>query len=180
MTEPAPAIEQLSTREVYATKWLRVREDEVQFADRSVGIYTVVEKPDFVVVLPYARDGFWLVEQYRYPVGARQWEFPQGSWSHGQSGSAEELAIAELAEETGLTAGTLKHLGRGFAAYGFSSQAFDVFLATELAPGTPNRESTEADMVHAWRSRDDLDAMIRSSTFGDAQSLAALAMFDRR
>lgn len=35
-------------------------------------------------------------------------------------------------------------------------------------------------MIHAWHSRQELDQMIRSSAFGDAQSLAALAMFDRR
>lgn len=87
MTEPTPGTQQLSTRQVYAMPWLRVREDEVQFADGSRGIYSVVEKPDFVVVLPYERDGFWLVEQYRYPIGARHWEFPQGGWSQGRSGS---------------------------------------------------------------------------------------------
>lgn len=180
MTGPTRRIEQLSTREVYSTRWLRVREDEVRYADGTDGIYTVVEKPDFVVVLPFERDGFWLVEQFRYPVGGRQWEFPQGGWSPGCSGSAEELAVAELAEETGLRAGTLTHLGHGFAAYGFSAQGFDVFVATDLTPGSPDRESSESDMVHEWRSRRELDAMIRSSEFGDAQSLAALAMFDRR
>lgn len=180
--EGRPAIERVSSREVYANAWLRVREDEVRYADGSLGIYSVVDKPSFVVVLPFEDDGFWLVQQFRYPVGSRQWEFPQGAWPPGgtETGSPEELAVAELAEETGFRAGQLTHLGCGYASYGFSSQPFDVFLATDLTPGAPNREATESDMVHEWCSRRDLDAMIRRSEFTDAQSLAALALFDRR
>ena len=35
----------------------------------------------FVVIVPVEDDGrVHLVEQYRYPVKGRYWEFPQGSW----------------------------------------------------------------------------------------------------
>ena len=71
------------SREVYRNPWIRVREDAVERADGSAGVYGVVEKPHFALVLPYERDGFWLVEQYRYPVGRRAWEFPQGTWTAG-------------------------------------------------------------------------------------------------
>ena len=57
-------------------------------------------------MLPAERDGFWLVEQYRHPVGRRAWEFPQGGWPAGAGGTPEELGRAELAEETGLRAGS--------------------------------------------------------------------------
>lgn len=57
-----------------------VREDEIQYPDRSTGVYSIVEKPDFALVIPFENDGFWLVEQFRYSVG-RCWEFPQGTWA---------------------------------------------------------------------------------------------------
>jgi 8-oxo-dGTP pyrophosphatase MutT (NUDIX family) len=171
-------IRQLASREVYRSPWLRVREDEVEFPDGVRGIYSVVDKPDFVLVLPYADGGFWLVEQFRYPVGRREWEFPQGGWPPGHTGSQTDLAAAELREETGLRAGTLRHLGRLHAAYGFCSQGYDVFLATDLTPGPADRETTEADMIHEWRAEPDLRGMIRDGTFADAHSLAALALFD--
>ncbi|HJQ42875.1 MAG TPA: NUDIX hydrolase [Jatrophihabitantaceae bacterium] len=173
-------IRQLSSREIYRNPWLRLREDEVEFPSGETGTYSVIDKQDFVVVLPYAQDGFWLVEQYRYPVGRREWEFPQGGWSHGKTGSPEELAVLELQEETGHTAGSFTHLGRLYAAYGFSSQSYDVFLATELVAGEPDREVTEADMVHEWRSLADIRAMIRRGEFADAHSVAALALYDLR
>lgn len=173
-------IRQLATREVYRNAWLSMREDDVEFPSGTRGTYTVVDKQDFVVVLPYADDGFWMVEQYRYPVQQREWEFPQGGWSHGKSGPAEELAVLELREETGFTAGSLVHLGRLWAAYGYSSQGYDVFLATELVEGETAREATEADMVHEWRSLADIRAMIRTGELRDAHSVAALGLYDLR
>jgi 8-oxo-dGTP pyrophosphatase MutT (NUDIX family) len=174
----AQAIQQMSTREVYRSPWLSVREDVVRFASGAVGSYSVVDKRDFVLVLPYADGGFWLVEQYRYPVGRREWEFPQGGWAPGQDGTQQALAAAELREETGMIAESLVHLGRLHTAYGFCSQGYDVFLATGLTPGETEREATEQDMIHEWRSLPELSAMIRTGGLADAHSLAALCLYD--
>jgi 8-oxo-dGTP pyrophosphatase MutT (NUDIX family) len=171
-------IRQLSSREVYRSPWMSVREDEIAFASGATGTYSVVDKSDFVVVLPFADDGFWLVQQFRYPVGSRQWEFPQGGWPSGRSGTQAELAAAELGEETGFVAGSLVSLGRLYAAYGFCSQRYDVFLATDLTAGEPNREESEQDMVHEWRSLTELRAMITGGELADAHSVAALALYD--
>jgi 8-oxo-dGTP pyrophosphatase MutT (NUDIX family) len=171
-------IEQRASREVYANPWLRLREDEIEYADGTTGSYAVVEKPDFVTVLPWENDGFWLVQQYRYVVGSRQWEFPQGGWPQGHGGTREELAAAELAEETGLRARGWRRLGRLFAAYGYSAQAFDVFLATDLTPGPTRHEHSEQGMVHRWFAMPELRAMIRSGEFADSHSVAALALYD--
>jgi len=173
-------IRQRASREIYANGWLRLREDEIEYADGSAGRYAVVEKPDFVTVLPQENDGFWLVQQYRYAVGSRQWEFPQGGWPPGHGGTMAELAGAELAEETGLSAGQWTHLGRLFASYGYSTQSFDVFLATDLTPGAPSPEDTEQGMVHGWFATQDVRAMIRSGGFADSHSVAALALYDLR
>jgi 8-oxo-dGTP pyrophosphatase MutT (NUDIX family) len=165
-----------SSREVYRNPWIRVREDAVERADGSAGVYGVVERPHFALVLPAERDGFWLVEQYRYPLGRRAWEFPQGTWGQGSGGTPEELARAELAEETGLRAGVLRHLGHLDLAPGLSTQEFDVWLATDLTPGPTAREATEADMRHAFVPETELRAMVRDGRFTDGPSLAAYAL----
>jgi 8-oxo-dGTP pyrophosphatase MutT (NUDIX family) len=165
-----------SSREVYRNPWIRVREDAVEWADGSAGVYGVVEKPDFALVLPAERDGFWLVEQYRYPVGRRAWEFPQGTWSSGDDGTPEELARAELAEETGLRAGGLRHLGHLDLAAGLSTQEFDVWLATDLTPGPTAREASEADMRQAFVPEAELREMVRTGRFTDGPSLAAYSL----
>ena len=171
-----------SSREVYRNAWIRVREDELERDDGSTGLYGVVEREDFALVLPAERNGFWLVEQFRYPVGRRCWEFPQGTWTSGQDGSAEELGRAELAEETGLRAAELRHLGHLDLAPGLSTQEFDVWLATGLTPGATAREATEADMRAAFVPEDEFRAMVRDGRFTDGPSLAAysLLLLDRR
>jgi 8-oxo-dGTP pyrophosphatase MutT (NUDIX family) len=171
-------IRQLSSRVAYRSPWMSIREDEVEFPSGAFGTFSVVVKPDFVVVLPYANGGFWLVQQFRYPVGSRQWEFPLGAWPPGESGTPEALAAAELAEETGLRADTFTHLGRLFTAPGVHSNSFDVYLATGLVEGPPQREDTESDMVHGWRSDADIRAMMRAGDFVDSHSVAALALYD--
>ncbi|RBY88753.1 NUDIX hydrolase [Blastococcus sp. TF02A-26] len=172
---------QTSSREVYRNPWIRVREDTVELVDGSSSIYGVVEKADFALVLAWERDGLWLVEQYRHPVGRRAWEFPQGGWPQGAGGTPEELARAELAEETGLRAGELRHLGHLDLASGLSTQEFDVWLATDLTPGPTAREASEADMRHAFVSEAELRAMIGDGRFTDSPSLAgyALLLLDR-
>jgi 8-oxo-dGTP pyrophosphatase MutT (NUDIX family) len=164
------------SREVYRNPWMRLREDDVVREDGSTGVYAVVEKPSFALVVPAERNGFWLVEQYRHPLGRRSWEFPQGTWSAGAGGTAEELARAELAEETGLRAGRLEHLGHLDLAPGLSTQEGDVWLATDLTPGPTARENTEADMRTAFVPEAELRAMAGDGRFTDMPSLAAWAL----
>jgi 8-oxo-dGTP pyrophosphatase MutT (NUDIX family) len=170
------AIERLGSRTVYANRWMTVREDEVRRPDGSTGIYSVIDKPDFALVIPADRDGFHLVEQYRYPVGGRYWEFPQGAAPDGADPDPLALARDELAEETGFTAGCLDHLGRLYCAYGMCSQGFNVFLATDLVPGRPRLELEEQDLRTAWFPRAEFERMIRTSAVTDDSTLAAYTL----
>ncbi|HEY1325152.1 MAG TPA: ADP-ribose pyrophosphatase, partial [Streptosporangiaceae bacterium] len=72
--------QQLSTRVAYESPYLRLHEDGIRRPDGSSGVYSYVVKPDFALVIPVEDGGFHLVEQYRYPVRERSWEFPQGTF----------------------------------------------------------------------------------------------------
>jgi 8-oxo-dGTP pyrophosphatase MutT (NUDIX family) len=166
----------LNSRVVYENPWMTVREDEYLRSDGSRGLYGVVEKADYVVVIPYADDGFWLVEQYRYPLGRRYWEFPQGSW---EDASAEPLTVArsELEEEAGLVAARVVHLGRLHSAYGYSNQAFHVYLASELVDCEPRRGPDEQDMQSEHFSERVFKRMIESGEIADAATVAAYTLY---
>lgn len=177
-----PVIRATASRVVYANQWLRVREDDIVRPDGSTGIYGVVDKPDFALVIPLDGDGpharVHLVEQYRYPVARRCWELPQGGWPPAAPGAAlpgdaEALARAELAEETGLTASRMTHLGRLQSAYGYSNQAFDVFVATGLTAGPTARELEEQDMRQTSLTRSEFENQIGRGEILDANSVAA-------
>jgi 8-oxo-dGDP phosphatase len=166
-------IRTLSSRVVYQNPWMTIREDEIERGDGSQGLYGVVEKPDFAVVIPMENDGFHLVEQYRYTLGGRRWEFPQGSFPNGVTGTPRELAEAELAEETGFTAGRLERLGYLNCAQGFTGQGYHVWVATDLTPGEPNREVEEQDMRQQWFPRGEVERMLRDGVITDDSTLAA-------
>jgi 8-oxo-dGTP pyrophosphatase MutT (NUDIX family) len=173
------AVRRLGSRIVHETPWIRVRLDDVEWPDGTAGAFSVVEKPDFAVVLPRGEGGFWLVEQYRYPVGARSWELPMGTWPPGRQGDPLSLARAELAEETGLRAAHWRHLGAVRAAAGFSATLFHVYLATDLTQGEPAREPSEADMIHRFVTDAEVDAMIRGGQLADGPTLAAFCLYER-
>jgi 8-oxo-dGDP phosphatase len=170
-------VETLSSRQVYANAWMTLREDGIRRPDGSEGIYAVVDRPTLAIVVPRGEDGsLHLVEQFRYPLGARRWEFPMGTAPDRAEQDPAELAVRELAEETGLSAGRMERLGTIDVAPGMSSQRGHVYLATDLTAGTPQREHTEQDMRARWFAADEFEAMIRSGGFPDAQSLAAYAL----
>jgi len=171
------SIRRVSSRSVYENQWMKVREDQIERADGSAGIYGVVEKPDFALIVPVDSDGgLWLVEQYRYPVEGRFWEFPQGSWEQQAGVEAAVLARGELQEEAGLQAGSLRHVGHLYEAYGFSTQGFDVWLATDLQEVPASRDIEEQDMRAQKIARDDWEAMVRDGEIKDAPSVAAYGL----
>lgn len=169
-------METLGSREVYANRWMSVREDDVRRRDGSLGLYGVVDKPDFALIIALDGDRLHLVEQFRYPVSGHRWEFPQGTAPNRAELDPSVLAARELAEETGLRAGSLRDIGCLDVAPGMSSQRGRVFLATELTRGQPEREVEEQDMRSAWFSRAEFEAMVAGSKITDAQSIAAYTL----
>ena len=169
-------MQQLSTRQVYANPWMVVREDAIRRSDGSDGIFGVIDKPDYALIVPVDGDLLHLVEQFRYPLGLRRWEFPQGTAPDRADADPLELAGRELREETGLRAGRMEALGLLDVAPGMSSQRGRVFLATDLTQGRPERELSEQDMRCASFTRAQVAAMIRDGDITDAQSIAALGL----
>ncbi|WP_028065467.1 NUDIX domain-containing protein [Solirubrobacter soli] len=168
-----------SSRVVYENRWMRVHEDITELSDGSAGLYGWIEKRPGTVIVPVDDDGVWLVEQYRYLVGERMWEFPQGSFEDGEV-AAEELARMELAEETGLRAGRMENLGRLFYAYGIANQPFHVWRATELTQGDMAPEPTEAGIVARRFPVAEVERMVDENVIQDAASIAAWHLVLRR
>ena len=161
------------SRVVYENRWMRVREDTIERADGSAGIYGVIEKPDFALIIPIEGDQVYLVEQFRYPVSARFLEFPQGTWEQQASVEPLELARGELREETGLTAGRMDYLGHLYIAYGMANQGFHIFRATELTQGEASLDPEEQDLEVVRMSVADFEGKIRCGIIKDAGTIAA-------
>ena len=170
-----PEIVKTASSVVYRNRWMTVREDKIRRADGGEGIYGVVEKRDFAVIAAVQAGQIYLVEQFRYPVGRRYWELPQGSWEETAVEPAK-LAAAELREETGLVAGTMVHAGHLFQGYGYSTQGYDVFLARDLEQGESKTDPEEQGLVARAFDLRAVEEMIGDGVIKDASTVAAFGL----
>ena len=170
------SIRTVSSREVYRNAWLRVREDQIERSNGAAGIYGVVEKDDCAVILPIEGDTIYLVEQFRYTIGRRALELPQGGWEMAEV-DPEELARGELREETGLVAARMEKLGTMWIAYGFTNQKQHVFLATGLSHAGKVPDPEEHDLVLRTAKIAEFEQMLLDGTIQDACTLATWGLY---
>jgi len=178
----APSITTLSSREVYANPWMRVREDRIMRSNGQPGIYGVVDKDDAAIIIPLdlecdgGKGRVWLVEQFRYTVQQRCIELPQGGWEMGAV-DPEELARGELKEEIGMHAANMTRLGTLWIAYGFANQKHHFFLATGLTPTETDPDPEEHDLAIRSVSIAEFEAMMLDGTIRDNCTLSAWALY---
>lgn len=92
-------------------------------------------------ILP-VEDGYvYLVQQYRYPICQATWEIPAGKREKGQSFLA--CARAELKQETGLCAKSLKEIMVFHPCNAFSNEEQHLYLATGLTRGKDQPDDDE-------------------------------------
>lgn len=174
----------LATREVYRNNWMVVTESDLQRPDGSPGLYGVVHKPTGVVVVAWRESEadpageVLMVEQYRYALGRRCWEFVAGTAPDLAEQEPAELAQRELREETGYRAADVHHMGWIDVAPGFVEQIQHVFLMQNLTAGKAEQEDTEADIRWRWWPVAELKTAFRYSRITDAQALAAWALVE--
>ncbi len=84
-------------------------------------------------VLPIEGDYVYLVQQFRYPVGRVTLELPAGKREKGQTYLT--CARAELKQETGMCAKSLKHVMMFNPTNAFSNEQLHLFVATGLSRG---------------------------------------------
>lgn len=168
------SIKTLETKEIYSNKWMRLREDKVMREDGGEGIYSVIEKPDFVVIVPIDSKGnIYVVEQFRYPILERTIELPQGSWEESPDSDPLEVAKGELKEETGMSAGSMSYVGYKTLACGYSNQGYHIYLATDLTSGTNNLDTEEVGLTSRSISAEEFEQLIVEGKVKDATTTTA-------
>jgi 8-oxo-dGTP pyrophosphatase MutT (NUDIX family) len=173
-------IRTISSREVYRNPWTRVREDVIERSNGQRGIYGVIDKDPAAIVIPVevTNEGefVYLIEQFRYTVGGRFCEFPQGGWEMAEV-DAEEMARGELREETGLRAERMTQLGVLQIGYGVMNQKHHIFLAEGLTHGEPDPDLEETDLVVQRVSIAEFEQMVLDGKIVDNCSVAAWGFY---
>lgn len=134
----------------------------------------LVEHPQSVVLVVVERDELVCVAQTRPGARGLTLELPSGKLEGSES--PEEAARRELAEECGLTAGSLQAIGAFWVVPAYSTELAHVFHVTsfwraEQALARDEDEDIEVVRVPIADARDRLS---------DAASLAALALWEQR
>jgi len=129
-----------------------VRRDTVDLGAAGQVNREYVEHPGAVGVVALrevdGRDHVLLIQQYRHPVGAFEWELPAGLLD--VAGEAPWLAAArELHEEADLVAGRWDVLIDFFGSPGGNSEALRIFLARDLTEVRQDELFTREDEEHA-------------------------------
>jgi ADP-ribose pyrophosphatase len=133
----------LSSRPIYANRWLSVREDQVEMPNGKTTIYGVVSCGECVGVLPFIDpDRVLMVQQYRYVAGCTTWEMPTGGVRPGEP--LEVAAQRELEEEAGYSAGRLTRLATYHTSKSVLDETAHLYIAEDLHPvGDPRTDDTE-------------------------------------
>jgi NUDIX domain. len=169
-------IKTLSTQEIYRNQWMLLKEDRIERADGSQGIYSVIEKPDFAVIVPVMNGNLWVVEQYRYPLGKRTIELPQGSWELSPHADPVEVARGELAEETGLAARQMTQIGYQKLAQGYSSQGYHIWFATDFIQGEQRLDAEEQGLGCRQMPIAEFERLIADGQISDATTVTAFLL----
>jgi len=157
-----------------------VREDVIERANGERGIYGVIDKDPACIIIPleHTAEGefVYLVEQFRYTVGCRYIELPQGGWEEPNV-DAEEMARGELREETGLRAERMTELAQLQIGYGVMNQRHHIFLAEGLTHGENSRDAEEHGMEVHRVSVAEFEAMMLDGRVVDNCTLAAWGVY---
>lgn len=110
-----------------------VKFDTVRLINGHTATRLYLDHKGASAVLPVENGHIYLVQQYRYPVGKVTWEIPAGKREKGQTFA--QCARAELKQETGMTAKSLKKVMMFHPSNAFSSEELHLFVATGLKRG---------------------------------------------
>ena len=167
-----------SSEVVYDTPYAQVRKDTIVDPAGHQHPRVVVQPNGAVGVLALDEtDRVLLVQQYRHPVGQRMLELPAGTLDVAGE-SPIDAARRELAEEADVVAAEWSRLLIAHASPGYSSEAWEVFLATGLSPVAADertvREAEEADMEHWWMPFGEALDAVADGRITDAMTVAGL------
>ncbi len=120
---------------------LNVKLDEVKLVNNKKATRIYLQHRGASGILP-VEDGYvYLVEQFRYPIGASTLEIPAGKREPGQSFAA--CARAELKQETGLSAKSFKEILVFHPCNAFSDEVQHLYVATGLSRGKTHLDDDE-------------------------------------
>lgn len=181
LADVAEPVEILASERVFAGRVWDIRSERFRFADLEI-TREYMDHTGAVAVLAIDDDNrVLLINQYRHPIGTRDWELPAGLLDI----EGEDLQVAaarELAEEVDLAAAEWRELITFASSPGGSNELITVFEARGLTATeeTFDRTDEEAEIVARWVPLNDVvEAALAGRIRNSILVLAVLAAHAR-
>ena len=165
-----------SSETIFEGKVVHLKRDVVILPDGSEAYREVVEHTGGVCIAAVDDERrVFLVDQFRYPIGAVVTELPAGKLERGEDPYA--AAVRELREETGYTADEVRSLGSILPSPGYTSERLHLYLATGLHEGTQSLD--DGEFLNCYRiPLSEAVSMVRDNRIEDAKSATLLLLAD--
>ena len=172
--DPSQTETTVDSKVFYRGRIVNLRVDTVRLPNGRLATREIAEHAHCVCIVPLdEQDNVLLVRQYRKPAEAELLEIPAGGVEQGEV--SREAVLRELREETGFTAGILRHLSSFWMTPGWSTEYMHAYLATDLSPARLSPDEDEnISVIRVPLAR--IPQMIQAGEIQDAKSIASLLL----
>lgn len=164
----------VSTKRIYASDFLAIREDTVLTYQNNEATRIVVEHSGASAILPITKDKrYILVSQYRHPIGAVTLEIPAGKLNKHEDPLA--CALRECEEEAKVRPARTTHIHSIHNCLGYSDEVIHLYIGydVEIIEHPKEKDADEYFDIQAY-TKEDILVMMKDGRITDAKTLITL------
>ena len=158
----------ISSKLVYEGPVFKVRQHIVETVGGE-SVRDVVEHTGGAIMVAVTDEGKILMEkQYRKPLESEFLELPAGKADPDED--PEVTAVRELKEETGYTAGSVKHLVSFYPTCGYSNEHLHIYICRDIVAGEKDWDDDECiELIEMYP--DEIIEKIKSGEIEDSKTM---------
>ena len=157
-----------SSKLVYEGPIFKVRQHVVETVGGE-SVRDIVEHSGGAIMVAVTDEGKILMEkQYRKALESEFLELPAGKADPNED--PEVTAVREFKEETGYTAGSVKHLLSFYPTCGYSNEYLHIFICRDIVPGEKEWDDDECiELIEMYP--DEIIEKIKSGEIEDSKTI---------
>jgi len=165
----------LSSEMIYEGAILNLRRDKVTVKEGRTSYREIVEHSGGVIILGVTPEGLIpMIRQYRKAAEQVMFELPAGKLEKGED--PMEAALREFKEETGFTAGGIRHAGSFYPTVGYSEEILHIYFADGLVAGETDFDDNESIDMELF-CPEELYRQIDAGEMNDGKTMLALLLY---